>query len=883
MSFLRISRASLLMLLLVSALVMTVFTTAAVLNRENKAVILANSEAQAVRFVSSAEASVNRSLLEVDVLLSSMGSMLGLSDQQREWIDPLKSSAFIQNFTHQNLLVSRVALVDETGKTLASSDANDPLLDLNLPRTFLMEVLNQSVSALVINSPVVDFQSAEEVLYMGRHVRLADGSKLIAVAQVPVSRLTAILTQGAAIPGLQTTLERISGELMLASPLLDVTVKKVSPALGSLGSLDQPQTMAARLTADPAIVAVRGILYGGLYITASIPLASALEDWKREAFFVDVVAAAMALMIVAAGVASAIYFKRIAAAQSSIASSKNALDQALESMVSGFLLIDANLRVVNWNRRFLEFHPWLEGQIGPQVEMRTLVERTARQLHPDADAMQRQWVSERMGMLSALHDVRHVTTPDGKILEITERSTPDGGIVIVYQDVTRLRRAIADVELLAFYDPLTGLPNRRLLNDRLQQGINGSFRSGRHGALLFLDLDHFKTLNDTAGHEMGDLLLQQVATRLKGCVREGDTVARLGGDEFVVMLQSLSPEPLEAATQAKKVGESILESLSKPYTLLHVEHSCTCSVGATLFGKNHQDASELLKQADIAMYQVKDAGRNNICFFDPNMLADITARAEMERDLHNALSTGQLRLHYQVQVAEHGVAVGAEALIRWQHPERGLVPPGQFIGVAEDTGLILPIGEWVLRTACEQLKAWEKMPAAAHLQVAVNVSARQFRSAEFVQQVRNILLETAIKPQLIKLELTESMVLNNVADTIEKMQELKAMGVLFSMDDFGTGYSSLSYLTRLPLDQLKIDQSFVRNIGLHESDSAVIDSIIGLATSLGLEVIAEGVETLEQRDFLALHGCQRCQGYLFGRPLPISEFDAWLNSGSAVR
>jgi len=459
---------------------------------------------------------------------------------------------------------------------------------------------------------------------------------------------------------------------------------------------------------------------------------------------------------------------------------------------------------------------------------------------------------------------------------VTERPTPDGGAVIVYQDVTRLRRAIADVETLAFYDPLTGLPNRRLLNDRLQQGIHTSLRTGRHGALLFLDLDHFKTLNDTAGHEMGDLLLQQVAQRIKRCVREEDTVARLGGDEFVVMLQSLSAEPLEAATQAQRVGELIRADLNKPYALLNTEYSSSCSMGATMFGSLHQEATELLKQADIAMYQVKNGGRNALCFFDPDMLNAITARADMERDLRHAVVEQQLVLYYQAQVTDHGHPVGVEALLRWKHPERGMVPPGQFIGLAEETGLILPIGEWVLRTACRQLKAWEHVPAASGLQIAVNVSARQFRAAEFVQQVIGIVQETGIAPRLLKLELTESMVLDNVDDTIEKMQQLKALGVLFSMDDFGTGYSSLSYLTRLPLDQLKIDQSFVRNIGLHANDSAVIDSIIGLARSLGLEVIAEGVETVEQRDFLADHGCNHCQGYLFAKPQPVEEFEAWL-------
>jgi len=273
---------------------------------------------------------------------------------------------------------------------------------------------------------------------------------------------------------------------------------------------------------------------------------------------------------------------------------------------------------------------------------------------------------------------------------------------------------------------------------------------------------------------------------------------------------------------------------------------------------------------------VKNSGRNAMCFFDPYMLTNITAKADLERALRQALERNQLVLHFQVQVAAHGRPIGAEVLIRWQHPERGMVPPGQFIGLAEETGLILPIGEWVLRTACQQLKRWETTPHAATLQLAVNVSARQFRAADFVNQVQRIVLETGVQPHLLKLELTESLVLDNINETVEKMQQLKAMGVRFSMDDFGTGYSSLAYLTRLPLDQLKIDQSFVRNIGLQASDSAVIDTIIGLGRSLGLEVIAEGVETAEQRDFLAEHGCERCQGYLFGKPMAIEAFESAL-------
>jgi diguanylate cyclase (GGDEF)-like protein len=494
----------------------------------------------------------------------------------------------------------------------------------------------------------------------------------------------------------------------------------------------------------------------------------------------------------------------------------------------------------------------------------------------ESEAQRQDWVRHRMGLLSGPFESRQVTSTNGLILEINERPTPDGGTVIVYQDVSRLHQAMADAEQLAFFDTLTKLPNRRLLNDRLQQAIHASQRNGKHGALLFLDLDHFKTLNDTAGHIVGDMLLQQVAQRLKSCVREEDTVARLGGDEFVVMLQSLSVDPVDAAAQAQVVGDAILATLTQPYQLLDTQHTSTVSIGATLFGQTEQDSNELLQQADIAMYQVKNAGRNALCFFDPQMLAAITARVDLERDLRQALEAQQFVLHYQVQVGHNAHPVGAEALIRWQHPVRGMVLPGQFITLAEETGLILPMGEWVLRTACRQLKYWEQQPGTADLQLAVNVSARQFRAADFVSVVRAVLAETGIKPHLLKLELTESLVLDNITDTIGKMQALKTSGVRFSMDDFGTGYSSLAYLTQLPLDQLKIDQSFVRNIGQQASDIAVIDTIIGLAKSLELEVIAEGVETTEQRDFLAAHGCHVCQGYLFGKPQPAQDFETWL-------
>jgi len=392
--------------------------------------------------------------------------------------------------------------------------------------------------------------------------------------------------------------------------------------------------------------------------------------------------------------------------------------------------------------------------------------------------------------------------------------------------------------------------------------------------MFFIDLDNFKNLNDTLGHDTGDVLLQQVAQRLTVCIREGDTVARLGGDEFVVMLLDLSEHPLEAAEQAKVICEEILVALSQTYRLEKNIFRCTASIGITLFKGNKQSPDELMKQADIAMYQAKKAGRNTLQFFDNQMQENITSRVSLEGELHNALELNQLHLYYQIQVDSLNRPLGAEALIRWIHPERGMISPYHFIPLAEEIGLILPIGLWVLETACKQLKAWQQDVATSNLVLAVNVSAKQFHQGDFVHQVQTAVQRNGINPSLLKLELTESMLQDSIDETLLVMNTLKQIGVTFSLDDFGTGYSSLQYLKRLPLDQLKIDQSFVRDIANDSSDKAIVRTIIVMAQNLSMNVIAEGVETEDQRHFLMENGCSNYQGYLFGRPMPIDEFDA---------
>lgn len=459
----------------------------------------------------------------------------------------------------------------------------------------------------------------------------------------------------------------------------------------------------------------------------------------------------------------------------------------------------------------------------------------------------------------------------------------------VFSDVTYRKAAEEEIRKLAFYDALTRLPNRRLMLDRLGRALTSSARHHRHGALMLIDLDNFKTLNDTLGHDVGDQLLVEAARRLEACIRKDDTVARMGGDEFVVILEDLDSSGL-AAMQAENIARKIQSKLNEPYLLDLAppggatnmgSHRCTSSTGIALFIDNSVSVDELMKRADTAMYQSKAAGRNTLRFFDPDMQAAVTARAALEVDLRHAIEEQQFVLHYQPQLNAENRVIGGEALIRWQHPTRGLVPPNDFIRAAEETGLIIPIGQWVLETVCRQLAEWSKRPEMASLSLALNVSARQFHNVDFIFQVSSALERTGANPHRLKLELTESLLLDDVEDVIEKMNMLKTQGTGFSLDDFGTGYSSLSYLKRLPLDQLKIDQSFVRDVLTDANDASIARTVVVLAQNLGLSVIAEGVETEGQREFLIRNGCQAFQGYLFSRPLPLADFEAYVSSRTA--
>ena len=835
------------------------------------------SEEKVDRFVSGAEAALNHNMLSIDLLLSGAQDMLQLQPHA----DVQGESRMLAVVARGNLLVSRVAVVDAQGRVRASSEPSGALQEMSLPTAFLASVVSSAAQRLYISTPVLSFATTQQVLYFARPLKGRDGQRLAVVAEVPLAKLANVLTQGHEVSGLEIVFEQNDGRRMLALPDLPEAGPLRAPH-SDAPLPDRAWNTPARISGVPALVASRQLVYPNLRLSVSLPEDQALERWEYERNMVAAAALVFCAMVLLAAAVAVVVFDRMAQARKDIADAKALLDQALESMVSGFVLLDAQQRVAHWNRRFVELFPWMRGAMASGMPFRQVLEQSvAHHLPVGSDAERQQWIALRLAQQQDGTGAHEQVLPDGHCIHVLERATPEGGWVITYHDVTDLRRANEEIEHLAFYDPLTGLPNRRLLLDRLGRAPVLSQRSGKVGALLFLDLDHFKDLNDTLGHEVGDELLQAVAQRLLANVRVADTVARLGGDEFVVMLSDLSTSTQEAAALAQRIGEKILRGLSEPYVLRGHTHQGAASIGATLFGASAQSASELLRQADIAMYQVKARRGNALCFFDPKMQTAINDRAQLEADLRQALVAQQLVLHYQPQATLQGDVIGAECLLRWQHPQRGMVPPGQFIAVAEESDLILHIGQWVLHSACTQLARWQEQPQWAHLQLSVNVSARQFRQSDFVHQVIETLQVTGARAHLLTLELTESLVLDNVEDAIDKMHQLRTKGVRFSVDDFGTGYSSLAYLTRLPLHQLKIDQSFVRNLGSRPSDDVIVQTIIGMGRNLDLEVIAEGVETEAQKAILAGHGCDLYQGYLLARPMPVADFERSLGGPAA--
>ncbi len=555
--------------------------------------------------------------------------------------------------------------------------------------------------------------------------------------------------------------------------------------------------------------------------------------------------------------------------QDELRSSEMRLRDMLQRLPVGVFLVRPDGRMTNRNEYFEQLTGYTEGDVPTSAEW-------WQRAYPDPEYRRRshaRWMAARRKAVaekSPIPPVEYrIRCKDGQDRSVDIAGAMVGDdLLVTLIDLTQRKAAEEEIKTLAFYDMLTQLPNRRLLVDRMQQALATARRHRRHGALLILDLDNFKSLNDTRGHDKGDALLVQVACRLQECVHVDDTVARPGGDEFAVLLEDLGDTPEEAAAQSEEMGQKILAALREPYLLDGEAHHSTMSIGITVFGGGQDSVDDLFKRSELAMYQAKAAGRNTLQFFDPHMQAVAMARAALEENMRAGLEQHQFEIFFQPQI-DHGRITGAEALLRWHHPRDGYVSPAQFIPVAEESGLILPLGQWVLEQACATLAAWAQDPLLAELTLAVNVSPRQFLQEGFVQQVLGTLATTGASARRLKLELTESLLLQDIDESVARMNELQSYGVGFSLDDFGTGYSSLAYLKSLPLDQLKIDQSFVRDVLTDPNDASIVRTILALGVGLGLQVIAEGVESEAQRDFLERHHCHAWQGYLMSRPVPV--------------
>ena len=658
--------------------------------------------------------------------------------------------------------------------------------------------------------------------------------------------------------------------------MADEQVVRVA-APGTIEALAAGKTIASYMALSPfdglrRTLSFRRIAHYPVYILAGQAEQDYLAPWWRECAMGGTFLLVITLGSILLGLSTRRYME--ASLQVEVLEDRQAAHDHLAAIIRA---IPDLLFEVDIEGRYLDYRTTnMELLITPPDDF---VGRTVSEMLPaDAAATVMAAIAEANETGSSYGAQIHIKVPTGELwfeLSIARKQTyrnEPPTFIVLSRDITERSQAQLRIEQLAFSDMLTGLPNRRLFLDRLRQSMAVSERNQSYCALLFLDIDKFKTLNDTLGHQVGDILLVQISERLRRAVREYDTVARLGGDEFVVLLEQLGTTEREAAAQAQHVAEKVAAQLSREYDLDGHKYLGTSSIGIALFCGQDINNDELLRRADLAMYQAKSSGRSTVCFFDPEMQASIVARQQLEIDLKQAIIHEEFFLCYQPQYDGSGVLVGAEALLRWNSPTRGLVAPDQFIGLAEETGLIFPIGHWVMRDACRCLEDWRRDPRLAQLRISVNVSAKQIALPSFVEEVQELLSFYDVEPASLKLEITETMLVDRVDEIIAKINELRAIGVRFSLDDFGTGYSSLSYLKRLPFDQVKIDQSFARGALNDTNDAAICRAIIALGHALNLDIVAEGIETEAQWAFFKAEGCDYGQGYFFGRPVPQDEF-----------
>ena len=849
---------------------------------QSKQQYLQRAETHTRNIANAVEQNLSTSVGKIDFALQHLADDVELQLAKGQVVTEASTRTIFSNFQKRLPEVEGLRLADAKGGVFLGSG-----IDLQKPvsiadRDYFQALRSASGDALLISKPVWGRLVQHNIIIFARRYHRPDGSfGGIVFATLPLGYFQQLISRFDLGPQGTIILRDQDLGLIVRNPPIperpsgQVGNSAISPefrAVFNSGAASASFHTPVSSDSRERMFAFQRVRNAPMLINAGVDSTDYLAGWVEERN--NTLASTGGFMLVSLALGLVLWHLLRITTQESL---RNQV--YLRNASDGIQITDANGRLVEANDRFCSM-------LGYQrAELRTMDAKQWLACWTDPGARDAVLAHADMGSVPLSIETT-LRRKGGELLDVEVSCSHFqwSGRLLVHasiRDIGERKASAKKIELLAFYDPLTNLPNRRLMLERLDRALAACMRHQRHCALLLIDLDNFKLLNDSLGHAVGDQLLVEVAQRLQHCLRVGDTAARMGGDEFVVILEDLEASPL-AASQAEAVAEKIQQLLRQPYTLslgtgkAVRDYQCTSSIGLTVFSDKSLSTDELLKRADTAMYQAKAVGRNAIRFFDPQMQSAVDARAALEADLQCALVQRQLLLYYQPQVDSGARVLGAEVLLRWLHPQRGMVMPANFIALAEETGLILPIGAWVLETACAQLTRWSAEADKRHLTISVNVSARQFRQAGFVDQVQRIVAESGATPQLLKLELTESLMVNSVQETVNKMEALAALGIAFSLDDFGTGYSSLSYLQRLPLKQLKIDQSFVRDLLLDAKDAAIAQTVINLAQNLGLDVIAEGVESAAQRDFLMGLGCHAYQGYFFGRPGPLQDFEQGL-------
>jgi len=811
----------------------------------------------------------NRAVQSIDLVLEGIqGRLENLGAKTQDNFGHLQQDKTTYNSLTDSLShlsqAALIALIDKNGRVVITTQKwPTPTIDLT-NRDYFQHFKDIDDKGIYVGKLVADHTTGLETIFFGKRINDSNNAFLgMIVVGVRLSYFQHIYNSIASFPDQLFLLVRNDGTVIVRYPdRIDRAGEKIaaeSPWYRMVSQGGGHFRSPSHFDSQTRLMAVRPLSDYPLVINVGISEAAALAGWRNQALTIGIGTLLMIICSVFLLKALTNHFKRLVNSEAALTDEQTKVDAALSSMLQGLVMFDSEARLVVCNQRYLDMYGLLPDIVKPGCPLSELLkQRVATDAFFAIDP--EQYISELVTAAQQGTSVRKLTTlRDGRVISIINQPVAGGGWVATHEDVTELRRAEERISYAAHHDALTNLANRTLFGEQLDQALKRVGR-GEHFAVLYLDLDNFKFVNDTLGHLGGDELLKAVAGRLQSCVRDLDTLARLGGDEFGI-IQADVEQPSDVAYLAVRIEEALRE----PYEIAGHHFIVEASIGIAMCPDNGVEAEQLLKNADLAMYQAKANGRGTFCFFEREMDARVKARSALEFELRQAIMCNQFELFYQPVVnLQDSTITSFEALLRWHHPERGLISPAEFIPIAEETGLINQLGEWVLRTACTEAMTWPD-----NIKIAVNISPVQFNNQALVLTVIGALAASGLPARRLELEITETAIIHDEAATLVKLSQLREMGVQISLDDFGTGYSSLSYLHRIPFDKIKIDKSFIDNIASDDSSLAIVQAVITVANTRNVTVVAEGVETEQQREFLRMLGCSEMQGYLFSRPVPV--------------